>query len=412
MATPVAPATTRRRLHNVPVKAAADQLALFGAPPALPGPPLPTGWDYRTDFVDAGEEAELLALIATLPLHEARYKGYTARRRIANFGTAYDYDDNRLLPGPPLPPELEPLRAKAAAWVGEAPEALSSALVAEYKPGVPLGWHRDVPDFETVVGISLAGTARMRFRRYPPVQPKKAGRALARARAALGVRAARGGALGLAAQRRADAGAALLDHVSNALGARQAPRHGELSPRRSAVPNALSVPDPASMPDVPAAGTLAGVDQPIAIDAQDRDVLGDEVADVEIAAVVAEDRAFRQAADLDLVGLRDLLAVDPQADDAAVLVVEERALGGVAAAQEQGDGELAGRADRQALGTVADHDLVDHARRRELEVDHADGVDLAVGGAGVAVVGRQRQLAVGRDVDVVGPRAGIMSYLL
>jgi alkylated DNA repair dioxygenase AlkB len=39
---------------------------------------------------------------------------------------------------------------------------------------VPLGWHRDVPDFEDVVGISLAGTARMRFRRYPPVQPKKA----------------------------------------------------------------------------------------------------------------------------------------------------------------------------------------------------------------------------------------------
>ncbi len=31
-----------------------------------------------------------------------------------------------------------------------------------------------MPDFETVVGISLAGTARMRFRRYPPVHPKKA----------------------------------------------------------------------------------------------------------------------------------------------------------------------------------------------------------------------------------------------
>ena len=164
---------TRRR-HNVRVNAAADQFALFGDAPAPPGPPLPPGWDYRIDFIDAGEEAELLALIATLPLHEARYKGYTARRRVAHFGTAYDYDDNRLLPGPPLPAGLEPLRAKAAAWVGEAPEAMSSALVAEYRPGVPLGWHRDVPDFETVVGISLAGIARMRFRRYPPVRPKKA----------------------------------------------------------------------------------------------------------------------------------------------------------------------------------------------------------------------------------------------
>ena len=153
---------------------AADQLGLFGEPPPRAGAALPPGWDYRTEFIDAAEEAGLLALIATLPLHEARYKGYTAKRRVANFGTAYDYDDNRLLPGPPIPDALFPLRERAAAWIGEPAEALSSALVAEYRPGVPLGWHRDVPDFETVVGVSLAGTARMRFRRYPPVQPKKA----------------------------------------------------------------------------------------------------------------------------------------------------------------------------------------------------------------------------------------------
>jgi alkylated DNA repair dioxygenase AlkB len=152
----------------------ADQLALFAeaAPPRAAA--LPPGWEYRADFIDVEEEAALLAFIATLPLAEARYKGYTARRRVAHFGAAYDYDDNRLLPAPPLPAELEPLRARAAAWLGEAPDALANALVAEYRAGVPLGWHRDVPDYETVVGVSLAGTARMRFRRYPPVAPKKA----------------------------------------------------------------------------------------------------------------------------------------------------------------------------------------------------------------------------------------------
>jgi len=150
-----------------------EQLALFAAAAPPSGPPLPPGWDYRPDFIGIDEEAALVAVIAALPLHEARYKGYTARRRVAHFGTAYDYDDNRLLPAEPLPASLEPLRARAAEWLGEAPEALVSALVAEYRPGVPLGWHRDVPDFENVVGISLAGTARMRFRRYPPVQPKK-----------------------------------------------------------------------------------------------------------------------------------------------------------------------------------------------------------------------------------------------
>ena len=152
----------------------ADQLALFGDSPSPNAAALPSGWDYRPDFIDADEEAALLAFIATLPLEEARYKGYTARRRVAHFGSAYDYDDNRLLPGPPIPIELEPLRTKAAAWAGEAPEAFTNALVAEYRAGVPLGWHRDVPDYETVIGVSLAGTARMRFRRYPPVAPKKA----------------------------------------------------------------------------------------------------------------------------------------------------------------------------------------------------------------------------------------------
>jgi len=161
------------RTINV-VNADADQLALFGDAAASQAAALPPGWQYRADFIGVDEEAALLAFIATLPLAEARYKGYTARRRVAHFGAAYDYDDNRLLAAPPLPPELEPLRAKAATWIGETPDALANALVAEYRAGVPLGWHRDVPDYETVVGVSLAGTARMRFRRYPPVAPKKA----------------------------------------------------------------------------------------------------------------------------------------------------------------------------------------------------------------------------------------------
>ncbi len=151
-----------------------DQLALFADPVPCAARALPAGWAYREDFLDAEEEARLLEAIAALTLHEARYKGYTARRRVAHFGFVYDYDDNRLLPSAPLPTSLEPLREKAAAWIGEPASAFVSALVAEYRPGVPLGWHRDVPDYETVVGVSLAGLARMRFRRYPPTAPKKA----------------------------------------------------------------------------------------------------------------------------------------------------------------------------------------------------------------------------------------------
>jgi alkylated DNA repair dioxygenase AlkB len=144
---------------------------LFGNPPA---PPMPDGWRYREDFIDAGEEAALLEAIAAMPLHAARYKSYTARRRIASFGTEYDFDANRLLPGAPIPEVLLPLRARAAAWAGMTADDFSSALVAEYAPGTPLGWHRDVPDFELVFGLSLGSAARMRLRRYPPAAPKQA----------------------------------------------------------------------------------------------------------------------------------------------------------------------------------------------------------------------------------------------
>ncbi|MDM0078508.1 alpha-ketoglutarate-dependent dioxygenase AlkB [Variovorax sp. J2P1-59] len=67
-----------------------------------------------------------------------------------------------------MPAELAPLIEEASAWLGRPPEAFVHALVAEYSPGTPLGWHRDVPEFEDVVGVSLAGEGEMEFRRYTP----------------------------------------------------------------------------------------------------------------------------------------------------------------------------------------------------------------------------------------------------
>jgi alkylated DNA repair dioxygenase AlkB len=151
-----------------------SQADLFADAAADSAAALPDGWRYQPDFISAADEAALLAKIATLPLQEARYKAWTAKRRTANFGTAYDYDTNELLARAEIPESLHGLRARAAAWVGLPDDAFSSALVAEYRPGTPLGWHRDVPDFEVVFGLSLGSACRMRFRRYPPVAPKKA----------------------------------------------------------------------------------------------------------------------------------------------------------------------------------------------------------------------------------------------
>ena len=134
---------------------------------------MPAGLLYERDFITPSEEAGLLEHIRRLPLQGAKYKAYTARRRIAVFGAAYDFETYELGPAPPLPDFLKPLRKKAAQRIGTAEESFPHALINEYRPGTPLGWHRDVPEFELIVGVSLAGTCRMRFRPYPPQKGAK-----------------------------------------------------------------------------------------------------------------------------------------------------------------------------------------------------------------------------------------------
>jgi alkylated DNA repair dioxygenase AlkB len=129
---------------------------------------MPDGLRYEPDFITPEEEAALLAQIGRLPFEEAKYKAYTARRRIAVFGSAYDFETYQLGPAPPLPDFLDFLKNRISNLVGVPAEAFPHCLINEYRPGTPLGWHRDVPEFELVVGVSLGGRGRMRFRPYPP----------------------------------------------------------------------------------------------------------------------------------------------------------------------------------------------------------------------------------------------------
>lgn len=129
------------------------------------------GLRYQPDFLSDNEEAGLLEIIDSLSLHAAQYKEYVARRRVVSFGGSFDYDENVLRPSAPLDARLVPLRDRVAAWLGVASESLVHALVSEYAPGTPLGWHRDVPDFEAIAGISLGGAALLRFRPYSPTRP-------------------------------------------------------------------------------------------------------------------------------------------------------------------------------------------------------------------------------------------------
>lgn len=148
------------------------QPSLFDDLAPSPGA-LPPGLRYEAGFLSPAAQAALVALVRRLPLQAARYKAYTARRRVVSYGGQFDYDSLELQPAAPLIEALHPLRAQVAAWAGVAPEALVHALVAEYAPGTPLGWHRDVPDFEDVFGVSLGGEAQLRLRPWPPHAPRR-----------------------------------------------------------------------------------------------------------------------------------------------------------------------------------------------------------------------------------------------
>jgi alkylated DNA repair dioxygenase AlkB len=137
-------------------------------PFAIAGTSLVKGFFYEPEFLSAAEELALIAEIERLPLKEAEYKQYQAKRRIRSYGGRYDFSANRLREGDPIAPFLQPLIGRVAQWSAHSSQDFTQALVAEYAPGTQLGWHRDVPNFELVVGVSLGSSCRMRFRRYPP----------------------------------------------------------------------------------------------------------------------------------------------------------------------------------------------------------------------------------------------------
>jgi alkylated DNA repair dioxygenase AlkB len=131
---------------------------------------LPEGFLYRGDFITAEEEAALAAEIARLEFSTFEMRGVVARRRVAFFGMSYGTGGAATAP---LPPFLLPLRDKVSSWAVVDPDAFAMALINEYSPGAPIGWHRDAPQYDIVAGISLLSSCRMKFRPY--VRPGELG---------------------------------------------------------------------------------------------------------------------------------------------------------------------------------------------------------------------------------------------
>ena len=130
--------------------------------------PLLEGLAQSREVISASEERALIESIDVLELSPFRFQGWLGKRLTASYGWQYDFDTGCFGRADPIPDWLLPLRRKAAEFAQLTPDELVQALVIRYDPGAGIGWHRDRPVFEHVIGVSLGAPATMRFRRRRP----------------------------------------------------------------------------------------------------------------------------------------------------------------------------------------------------------------------------------------------------
>jgi DNA oxidative demethylase len=140
-------------------------MALISAKSDLFGEPGLAGLTQADAIITPGEEQMLITSINAAALSPFRFHGWLGKRLTASYGWRYDFDDASFAPAEAIPDWLLPLRVKAAQFACLRPDELVQALLIRYDPGAGIGWHRDRPVFEHVVGISLGAPAAMRFRR-------------------------------------------------------------------------------------------------------------------------------------------------------------------------------------------------------------------------------------------------------
>lgn len=134
------------------------QTDLFGAT-LLPG------LSAVDDFITEAEEAALVAYIEAAELTPFRFQQWEGKRRTRSYGWHYDFETGAFGRTEALPAWLISIADRAADAARIARGSIAQALLISYGPGAGIGWHRDRPVFEHVIGISLGAAATMRFRR-------------------------------------------------------------------------------------------------------------------------------------------------------------------------------------------------------------------------------------------------------
>src|SRR3954468_17452947 len=136
----------------------------------------PAGVLHVPELITADEERALLAWFgAAAGWTEITFRGQTARRQAMSFGARYLTQGRRLLPAPPLPPELAFYRdrmveaacaglGREVALAGQSPADFALCTAQRFPPGGAIGWHADNVAFgPTVLVLSLGAAARLQL---------------------------------------------------------------------------------------------------------------------------------------------------------------------------------------------------------------------------------------------------------
>ncbi len=128
----------------------------------------PEGLFYLPNFITAQEENSILEHVQAQDFEPYDHHGYRANREVVYFGLSEGYNFGATeVQTEPMPDWIIPLRERFSNLMALRADELAMALVARYKVGAGIGWHRDRPQFgPSVLGLSLASDAEMRFRRF------------------------------------------------------------------------------------------------------------------------------------------------------------------------------------------------------------------------------------------------------
>lgn len=155
-----------QRTHICTVKSSAqkDNRTVLTSTDLFGAAEVPAGFAYAPELFSAADEARLVQQFGALPFKPFEFHGYLGNRRIVSFGHKYDYAARTLRQADAMPAFLEPLKVIASQFAGIPSDAFAQALVTEYAPGAGIGWHRDKPMFQDVVGFSFLSPCTLRLR--------------------------------------------------------------------------------------------------------------------------------------------------------------------------------------------------------------------------------------------------------